>query len=630
MFQNNAGKILTLVGGKENVQGLVHCATRLRFTLKDESKADKKALEDLPDVLKVVQSGGQYQVVIGPKVADYYDIIQEKLGNSNLANDTKPNKPEKISFTKIISGAFTPLIPILAGAGMTKALVTLCTSLNWLSEKAALTAVLNAAGNSIFYFLPIFLGITLAKQFKADQFVGGALGAALLEPNFTQLIGKKGLSIFGIGMQAADYSTTIFPIFIMMIVYAFLNKGLKKVIPESLQLFMNPMISLILLVPLAVVAFGPWGNNLGSAISDCVMWLFKLNGALAGMVVGAVYPFLVVLGLHWGLTPITLQNIHMFGGDVIEGAGGIAQFFAAVGVAIGAFLKAKKGSKMRELAGPTIVAGFLAGVTEPIIYGIVLRSKRTMATIAIGGAAGGLINGSFGVKLTQYVFYNVFSLALRPLNPFVAGMFGILVAMTVSAVLTYFFGEDPGDEMYAAPVTGNGDVATNESGVDDKKKDEDIKSKVESTIVVSPLEGKVIALKDVEDEVFSSGSVGKGIAIEPDKGEVRAPFNGKVITVFPSKHAIGLVSDQGAEFLIHLGLDTVKLNGKYYDALVKEGDKITQGQLLMKFDYQNIEKAGYKMQSPILWTNYRDNSYKVEVKSGQHVTFEDQIMEVND
>lgn len=623
MAKNNAKQILKLVGGKNNVENLVHCATRLRFTLKDESKADKAALEALPDVLSVVQSGGQYQVVIGPQVADYYDIIMKELGSIS-ANNNGVKKPEKVSFTKVISGAFTPLIPALAGAGMVKALVTLCVTLHWMSENSALAHVLSAAGNAVFYFLPIFLGITLAKQFKADPFVGGVLGAALLEPNFTQLIGKKGLDIFGIGLQAVDYSTTIFPIFIMMIVYAFLNKGLKKAIPKQLQLFLNPMISLILLVPLTVIAFGPWGNSLGNAISQGVMWLFKFNGAVAGMVVGAVYPFLVVLGLHWGLTPITLQNIHMFGGDVIEGAGGVAQFFAAIGVAIGAYLKAQKGSKMKELAGPTIVAGFLAGVTEPIIYGIILRSKRTMAAVAIGGAAGGLINGLFGVKLTQYVFYNVFSLALSPLKPMFIGIIGILVAMVVAAVVTYFFGMDPGDEMY---------LATNAGTTVDTSSEQDIvkeSEKKEPTIVVSPLEGKVLDLKDVDDEVFSSGSVGKGIAVLPSKGEVRAPFNGKVLTVFPSKHAIGLVSENGAEFLIHLGLNTVNLKGKYYDAQVKDGDEIKQGQLLMKFDLDQIEKEGYSMQSPILWTNYKDHKYEITVKAGQNISFEDQIMTVNE
>lgn len=626
MPKNNAKKILQLVGGKENVDGLVHCATRLRFSLKDESKANQKELEALPDVLKVVQSGGQYQIVIGPNVADYYDIIMKELGDKKLSGSD--HKDDKLSFTKVISGAFTPLIPILAGAGMTKAFVTLCNTLNWMPANSTLSQVLSAAGNSIFYFLPIFLGITLAKQFDADPFVGGAVGAALLEPNFTQLIGKKGLSIFGIGVQAVDYSTTIFPIFIMMIVYALLNKELKKVIPKQLQLFLNPMISLILLVPLAVVVFGPWGNILGNAISSFVMWLFKLNGALAGFVVGGIYPFLVVLGLHWGLTPITLQNIHMFGGDVIEGAGGIAQFFATVGVAIGAFLKAKKNSKMRELAGPTVITGFFAGVTEPIIYGIVLRSKRTMATVAIGGALGGLFNGLFGVKLTQYVFYNVFSLALRPLSPFVAGLGGIVIAMTVSAVLTYFFGMDPGDEMYLAPATDtnkSNDQTDSNQNTENTEKVTDVKP----TVVVSPLQGEVIDLKDVHDEVFSSGSVGKGVAIMPNKGEVRAPFNGKIITVFPSKHAIGLVSENGAEFLIHLGLNTVNLNGKYYDAQVKDGQEIKQGQLLMKFDVNAIEKEGYDMQSPVLWTNFQNSKFEINVKAGQKVGFEDQLMIVN-
>lgn len=226
MATNNAKQILKLVGGKSNVQNLVHCATRLRFTLKDESKANKKALEALPDVLSVVQSGGQYQVVIGPQVADYYDIIMKELGNTN--NDHGIKKPEKVSFTKVISGAFTPLIPALAGAGMVKALVTLCVTLHWMSENSALAHVLSAAGNAVFYFLPIFLGVTLAKQFKADPFVGGVLGAALLEPNFTQLIGKKGLEIFGIGLQAVDYSTTIFPIFYYDDCICFPKQGFKE------------------------------------------------------------------------------------------------------------------------------------------------------------------------------------------------------------------------------------------------------------------------------------------------------------------------------------------------------------------------------------------------------------------
>lgn len=616
MKKNNAIKILQLVGGKNNVQGLVHCATRLRFTLKDENKADKSALEDLPDVLKVVQSGGQYQIVIGPEVAEYYDIIIDKIGNKKSA-DTEG----KITLTKVISGAFTPIIPILAGAGMVKAFITLGNTLSWFTASSTFSRVLSAAGNSIFYFLPIFLGITLSKQLKADPFVGGALGAALLEPNFTRLIGKKGLEILGVSLQPVNYSFTVFPIFIMIAVYALMDRGLKKIIPKSLQLFLNPMICLVTLFPLTVIVFGPWGNNVGNAISQFIMWLFKVNGALAGFVLGGIYPFLVVLGLHWGLDPISLQNMHLYGGDVIEGAGGVTQYYAALGVAVGAFLRAKKNSKMREIAAPTIVTALFAGVTEPIIYGIALRSKRTMVTVAIGGAVGGLFNGLFGVKLTQYVFYNVFGLALQPLNPFLIGITGMMISLGVSAVLTYFFGKDAGDEMYETQIQAKTSISNQSTDHSEKKV---------PTIIVSPLAGKVIDLKDVEDEVFSSGSVGKGLAIEPTEGIVKSPFNGKVITIFPSKHAIGLVSDQGAEVLIHLGLDTVNLNGNYFELKVSDGEKIAQGQLLIKFDYQKIKQAGYKMQSPVLWTNYSENGYRINVKSGQTVSFSDQIMEVNE
>ena len=321
MIKDDAVNILRLVGGKKNVTNLVHCATRLRFVLKDESKADKENLEKLPSVLQVVQSGGQYQVVIGPQVSDFYDAIIPLLDTSESTKNDEigQGKRKQFSFIQVISGAFTPLIPILAGAGMMKAFITVLTTVGWLSEKSSMYAVLSAAGNSVFYFLPIFLGVTLSRQFKADPFVGGALGAALLEPNFTALIGKKGLSLLSINLTAIDYATTVFPIFVLAIVYGMFNRVLKKVIPQQLQLFLNPMISLIVLFPLAVLAFGPFGTIVGNWISAFVMWLFSVSRILAGIVLGAVYPFLTILGLHWGFTPITLQNLKLYGGDVIEG-----------------------------------------------------------------------------------------------------------------------------------------------------------------------------------------------------------------------------------------------------------------------------------------------------------------------
>lgn len=604
MIKDEAKKILELVGGKKNVNSLVHCATRLRFSLKDEKLAQKQELEKLPYVLSVVQSGGQYQVVIGPKVSDYYAVIMEMLGD----NVEKNQDSEKFSLIKIISGAFTPLIPILAGAGMLKALLTVLETVHWIDPKGATYAVLAAAGNAVFYFLPIFLGITLSKQFKADPFVGGALGAALLEPNFTALIGKKGLDLLGLNLTAVDYATTVFPIFIIAIVYAFLNKWLKRIIPKELQLFLNPMIALLILVPATVLVFGPFGTNIGNAVSQGIMWLFGVNKFVAGLFLGALYPFLTILGLHWGFTPITLQNLNLYGGDVIEGVA-VCTVYAQIGIALGVYLKSRKHSQMKELAGPTLLTGLLAGVTEPILYGIIVQSKRLLAIVAIAGGVGGAINGLFGVKMTAYVFHNIFSLAMMSYSPINYMLIGIGVSLLTGTLLTYFWGYRPNEE---------------------KDNSSQVESQLSNQSVISAsLEGKVILQKDIQDEVFASGSVGSGIAIEPQNGVVKAPFDGEVISVFPTKHAIGLRSNTGVELLIHVGLNTVMLNGKFFETLVQDGDKIAKGDELLHFELENLKEAGYQMQVPILVTNIDPKQVDILVSSEQILKYSTNILKVN-
>ena len=414
MFEKEAKEILSLVGDSKNVTNLVHCATRLRFELKDMKKADKHALENLPYVLSVVVSGGQFQVVIGPKVNDYYEEIIKHL------NLNKEKSGGSKSVLKIISGAFSPLIPLLAGAGMVKALLTVLSTAGILADTSSTYAVLSAAGNSVFYFMPIFLGITLSKQFGANPYVGGAIGAALLEPSFTGLIGQEGTTFLGINLTVVDYATTIFPIFIVSFIYAYLEKGLKKIIKTELQLFLVPMICLLILVPMTALVFGPFGTIVGNVVSEIVMWLFNFNKVIAGIVLGATYPFLTMLGLHWGFTPITLQNLTVSGGDVIEGVA-VCCVYAELGIAIGAYLRGNKHSKIKAIAGPTILTGFLAGVTEPILYGIVMRYKRLMAIVAIAGGVGGAINGLLNVTMDAYVFHNVFSMAMMTYSPFVNG-----------------------------------------------------------------------------------------------------------------------------------------------------------------------------------------------------------------
>ena len=600
-YVEEAKQIISLVGGEKNIVSLVHCATRLRFELKDEKKADKEALNKLPYVMQVVISGGQYQVVIGSAVSDYFEAILSvtKLGKGKPeeASGGKGNVVDRVM--KVISGAFSPLIPVLAGAGMVKALLTVLIEFGVLGYEDSTYLILSAAGNAVFYFLPIFLGITLAKQFGGNAYVGGAIGAALLEPNFTGLLGAEGVTFLGIGVTPIDYASTVFPIFIAMLVYGLLDKGLKKIVKRELQLFLVPMISLMLMVPFTVIVFGPFGTTFGNIVADVVVWLFDFNKVIAGIVLGAAYPFLTILGLHWGFTPITLQNLERFGGDMIEGVC-VCAVFAEIGIAIGAYLKGKKGSRIREIAGPNILTGILAGVTEPILYGIVMEYKRLFVVVAIASGLGGAVNGLLGVTMNAYVFHNIFAMAMQTYSPFTGYLLGIAVALAAGAVLTYFWGiteENMKDFVPEKEETGMEALpADSETGV---QADEELSS----VSLLAPVAGKVIPLNEVPDEVFASGVAGQGAAILPEEERICAPCAGRVSMVFPSGHALGMRTPEGLELLLHVGLNTVMLNGDGFEVLVKEGDEVKAGQELLRFDGKKIKEAGYSLISPILVTN---------------------------
>lgn len=622
MFEKEAKEILTLVGGSNNVNSLVHCATRLRFELKDNKKADKTALEGLSYVLSVVVSGGQFQVVIGPKVSSYFEEIMKI---ANLKKDTE--KSGNMSILKIISGAFSPLIPIMAGAGMVKALLTVLAEFGIMSDASATYAVLSAAGNAVFYFMPIFLGITLSKQFGANAYVGGALGAALLEPSFTALIGQEGTNFFGIPLTAVDYATTIFPIFIISFIYAYLDKFLKKVIKQELQMFLVSMICIIVLVPLAALVFGPFGTTIGNVISAVVMKLFNFSGIVAGVVLGATYPFLTILGLHWGFTPITLQNITEFGGDVVEGAAACC-VYAEIGIAIGAYLKGKKHSKIKEIAGPTLLTGFLAGVTEPILYGIIMRYKRLMIVVAIAGGVGGAINGLFGVTLDAFVFHNIFSMVMLTYSPFLPFLLGVAAALATGIILTYFWGITSDDKSDFEAVLESETANTTTNEIKEVTTNTVVTEKKHSEIF-APVSGTAIALENVEDEVFASGATGQGLAILPNEGKICAPFDGEVVAVFPSKHAVGLRSVDGVEMLIHVGLNTVMLNGKYFTLKIEQDAHVNKGDVLLEFDIENIKKEGYSVVTPVLVTNFDDVDLKIVANENDVLHTGDKVMDIN-
>ncbi|WP_342417324.1 beta-glucoside-specific PTS transporter subunit IIABC [Paenibacillus sp. FSL R10-2782] len=583
--------IVRLVGGEENINGLVHCATRLRFDLKDSRKAERETLEKHEGIITVVESGGQFQVVIGSHVAYVYTEIMKNrdFGSDSPAAGESSGKKRSVISTifEVISGSFSPLIPVMAGSGMLKALLTVLTLLGWMSATSDTYLILSAAGNAVFYFLPILLGITLGIKLKANPYVAGVIGAALMEPNFTGLMDKgSDVSFLGIPVVMMNYSASVFPVFISISIYALVDKFLKKIILKDLQLFLVPMLALMIMVPLSAIAFGPFGTGVGDWISSGVTWLIGVSGILSGIVLGGFMTFMVVFGLHWGFTPITIQNIGV-GGDPIE-AMAAAAVFAQIGVAFGIFLKAKKDKTLRTLAGSTSITGLLAGVTEPIVYGLVLRFKRVIPIVIIAGAIGGAINGHFGVKMTAYVFHNIFAIPVY--TPTLIYVIAISCSFIVATVLTLIFG-------YESKVKG-GTPEMDES----VKTEEPVAVDIKKETIYSPITGKTIPLSQVNDSAFSTEAMGKGLAIEPSVGEVVAPIDGVVTSLFPTGHAIGLTSNGGTEILIHIGINTVALKGKHFNPVVKEGDSVKQGELLIQFDREQIIEAGYEIVTPVIVT----------------------------
>ena len=442
-YSGLAKTILQLVGSADNVQALVHCATRLRFTLHDNSKAKKAELQNLTGILSVVESGGQFQVIVGSHVSHVYKELMILLSGGTVTaasaprTESKQKGPLGARIFEVVSGSFSPLIGAMAGAGMIKALLAVLVMLQWIDPASSTYLILSAAANSVFYFLPVLLGISAATKMGANGYVGGAIGAALLEPNFTGLIGSQTATFLGIPVVAINYASTVFPVFIAVAILAVLERFLKRVCPHNIQMFMVPMLCLLAIVPLTVLAFGPFGVYLGNLIADGINWLSAHSGILTGAVIGGSMMFLVVLGLHWGIVPIIIANLGA-GGDPIAAMWAPATF-AQMGVALAIFLRSKD-ANVKALAGPATVTGLLAGVTEPIIYGLIMRFRRTIPVVVIAGAAGGALNGAFQAKLTAFAFHSVLSIPV--FTPVLQYAIGIGTGFGLALLLTLMIGFD--------------------------------------------------------------------------------------------------------------------------------------------------------------------------------------------
>lgn len=603
-YKQLAQSIVEGVGGENNVDSVYHCMTRLRFKLKNGNKLNKKDLEQLDGVVSVLYSNGQHQVVIGNHVAEVYKAITDQYNVDSAATSSSQESEKKTSnpiarLFNIMSSIITPIVPTLAGSGMLKALLVIFTTYFGMSEEGSTYLILSAAANAVFYFFPLALAVSAAKTYGVNTFVSLAIMGALMEPKFTGLMQEVGdiVDFAGLPIVLMSYSGQIIPAILAIWLYSYLEKFLNKVIPKVIQMFAVPMISLLVMVPLTAGLIGPFGVYVGDGIATGIDMMSNTSGMLTGAIIGAGWTFLVMFGIHWGIVPAMLQNLTQTGYDTIRPPVANATF-AQAGVAFGVFLKAKD-KKLKSLALSSLAPALLAGVTEPIVYGLSVRLKRPMIAAVIGGTIGGAFAGAMNTTVMAYVFPALTTLPAFMTDTFAYYIISITIAFVLTAALTYILGFDEG-----TPAS------------DDKVKPQTQNNKIDSnrSVVKSPMSGKVVPLKEVNDQAFSTGAMGQGVAIIPAHGKVFAPVTGTVTTLFHTKHAIGLTADDGTEVLIHVGLDTVKLDGQHFTAHINQGDIVQEGQLLTEFDIEAIEKAGYELTTPIIITNSNDYSDVIETE----------------
>lgn len=605
-YENIAKKILHRVGGKDNVVSVIHCMTRLRFTLKDQSIVDDEAIKKTKGVMGVVKKAGQYQIIIGNDVANVYTEIC-KLGNfSDTPNNKKDVPKEKKNILSMlmdtISGIMTPVIPAIIGAAMIKILLTLLPMLGLIDTAGETYSILNVIGDGAFFFLPVLIAISAAKKFGTNVYYAVSLALIMLHPNFIEMMntvketGEAVHFLKFIPVSYASYAYSVIPIILSVWALKYVEKIVEKITPVVTKNFLKPMLVMLIAAPIALIVLGPLGAIFGDVLSKVVYFIHDKLGFIAIGIIAGIYPFVVMAGMHHAFTPIKLGMLATTGFENFICIGELCSNMAQ-GAASAAVAFKTKNKDFRQVAGSSAFSALVAGITEPALYGVTLRLKKPMLGACIGAVIGGLFGGFFQLKcfgiatpamvsIVQYVESG------RPASLLIAAL-TILITAVAAFIATMIIGfEDVVDE-------------DDELDVDEIDSAEENNSKYEGErkVIASPIKGKTISLLSVNDPTFSNEILGKGAAVVPESDEVYAPFDGTVTNMFETGHAVGLESNDGIELLIHVGLDTINLNGQYFNPSVKTGDVVKKGDMLLKFDRNEIKKAGYDITTPIIVTN---------------------------
>ncbi len=609
-YNDLAQEVVNLVGGKENINTVYHCQTRLRFKLKDESKANQEALNNMDGVAKCLISGGVFQVVIGTHVKDVFEEVEKIVGPLEDKEQVQGEKKGILSvIIDFISGTFQPIIPALSGAGMVKAVLAILITFKIISTESQTYYILNFFADAVFYFLPMMLAYSEAQKLRCNPILAASVAGIMMHPNWNALVSAgKAVKLFEvIPFTLTTYTSTVIPIILVILVQSYVEKYLEKWIPQAVKLVFVPMLTFLIMGPLALAVLGPIGSIVGGYLATFFKFLSTTAAWAPAVLIGGFLPIMVMFGLHNGVAPLGVMQMGELGYDSIFGPGcvcsNIAQATASAVVAL-----RTKDKKMKQLATSGSITAYM-GITEPTLYGVNLPKKYPLIASMIGGAAGGLYAGLTHTHRFATGSSGLPAVFLYIGNDTMTYFYKILIALVISFVVTAIV-------TYVLSLKfENQEVQTIE------------KIQVNKGEILSPIQGKLYPLSKAKDEAFASESLGKGALIQPSNGKVYAPFDGTIVTLFPTKHAIGIVSDDGIEMLIHFGIDTVNLNGQYFTTFIEQGMKVKQGDLLLEADIEKIKAAGYETQVPVIITN-SFNYQNIELSSKEDVSYQDVILKV--
>lgn len=609
-YNKLAQEILDLVGGKENITGVTNCLTRLRFTLKDESKANDEAIKALNGVSGVVKNAGQYQVVIGTDVPNVANALTKIIGETNEPKQDTRNMKWSDRLIDTLTGIFTPILAPLTAAGMLKAVLAILVAFKWVDSSTMTYQVINFMADSTFYFLPILLANSAARKFGCTPMLAMMLGGILLHPNFVNLVnavkeGGQAISVFGLPIYAASYSSSVIPIILGVWFMSKVEPLADKISPKAIKFFTRPLLTILVSGIVTLCVLGPVGYIIAQWIGNLVTTINTYANWLVPTIIGAVLPYLVMTGTHHALTSIGINNRMTFGFDTFIYPGQLASNVAQGAAALALSLRTKDAT-VKEMSWANGITA-VCGITEPVLYSITIKYKTNMLASSIGGAVGGFFMGLLNVKnysggspglltLPSYIGLDA------PMSNFYLACAGAAIAFVVAFAVSYVLN---GKTNKVAVETAGAAIDTVVTPSEDSQTTESTTNEptVENETLVCPINGEAVELAAVNDPTFAQGIMGKGGAIKPSEGKVYAPVNGKIMTVFRTKHAVTMVSDHGTEIIIHIGIDTVKLDGKYFDVKVKDGDTVKAGDLLVEFDKAAIEAEGYDTVTPVIIAN---------------------------